>query len=270
MKVNYEYQHEKLKDVSLFRIDNDVYDAHFHSNMEMCYVLSGKINITLNGQRILLEQDDYVLFLPNDIHSYQTEGDSTIYILVTPVEAVQQFLGLIRHKKPRRQYLIENQNSQLIKEGLEKLTECMENPLRRRGCLYDILGIFYENMDFSESKKEEVNVLPNKIIEYLNENFKGNISLKKMSFDLGYNTYYLSHFFNYYFNCSFKQYLHILRLKHFITLVREENSSITDAALSSGFNSVRTLNRVFKEEFGMTPKEYRKNSLPGKLNYNNM
>ena len=121
-----------------------------------------------------------------------------------------------------------------------------------------------------KSKKEEVNVLPNKIIEYFNENFKGNISLKKMSFDLGYNTYYLSHFFNYYFNCSFKQYLHMLRLKHFITLVREENSSITDAALSSGFNSVRTLNRVFKEEFGVTPKEYMKNSISGKLNYNNM
>lgn len=42
MKAIYEYQHEKLKDVSLFRMENDVYDAHFHSNVEMCYVLSGK------------------------------------------------------------------------------------------------------------------------------------------------------------------------------------------------------------------------------------
>ena len=35
------------------------------------------------------------------------------------------------------------------------------------------------------------------------------------------------------------------------------NASITDIAHASGFQTVRTFNRVFSEQTGMTPTEYR-------------
>ena len=41
-------------------------------------------------------------------------------------------------------------------------------------------------------------------------------------------------------------------------MIANKENSITDIAYACGFQSVRSFNRIFKEEIGCTPKEYQK------------
>ena len=45
---------------------------HFHKNYEITYVLSGQVEMTLNGIKTLLSAGDFVLIFPNEFHAYRT------------------------------------------------------------------------------------------------------------------------------------------------------------------------------------------------------
>jgi len=112
-------------------------------------------------------------------------------------------------------------------------------------------------MQFSENAPEShEKLLPLKIISYLSEHFTEDVTLRNVAEELGYNSYYISKFFNGYFKCSFTDYVNMLRLRRFITLQQESDKNITENAMACGFGCIRTFNRAFKKEFGMTPKEY--------------
>ena len=68
----------------------------------------------------------------------------------------------------------------------------------------------------------------------------------------------LSRVFSRTFHTNFNRYLNELRLSTALSLLENPKETITDAALSAGFTSLRTFNRVFGERFHMPPREYRK------------
>ena len=71
------------------------------------------------------------------------------------------------------------------------------------------------------------------------------------------NKYYISHIFNERLNISFTDFINSLRIEHACSLL-ERGANITEVALSSGFSSVRTFNRVFLQTLNTTPRDYLK------------
>ena len=62
---------------------------------------------------------------------------------------------------------------------------------------------------------------------------------------------------------TFTEYIGKLRMEHIQFLLidpREQRTPIANLAYGSGFNSVRTFNRLFKETYGLTPGEFRSSS----------
>ena len=63
---------------------------------------------------------------------------------------------------------------------------------------------------------------------------------------------------------TFGAYIGKLRLEHIQNLLldpKEETTPIAVLGYSSGFNSARTLNRLFKETYGLTPGEFRNGAM---------
>ena len=85
------------------------------------------------------------------------------------------------------------------------------------------------------------------------------LSLTKIAQELGYSPYALSRVFSGTFHTNFNQYLNELRLNLALNLMENEQESLTDLAMDAGFGSMRTFNRVFRERFHTSPREYRKN-----------
>lgn len=88
------------------------------------------------------------------------------------------------------------------------------------------------------------------------------ISLTRMAKDLGYSPYSLSRVFSSTFHTNFNQYLNELRLGRAIDLLENTSETVTEIAWNSGFTSLRTFNRVFKDRFRLSPKEYRNKKSP--------
>ena len=115
---------------------------------------------------------------------------------------------------------------------------------------------------FSEMKmvdKDEIggDNLIYKAVEYVARNFNKEISLDKMAYDLCVSKYVLSRLFAKTFHCNFNRYVNEVRLNHVVALLESKKDSIINIGLDAGFESQRTFNRVFKERFKMTPREYR-------------
>ena len=96
-----------------------------------------------------------------------------------------------------------------------------------------------------------------KSAEYVAKNFKEKLSLDKMACDMGINKYVLSRLFTKTFHCNFVTYVNAIRLNYAVAMIKGTNESITNICYSCGFESQRTFNRVFKERYRMTPREYR-------------
>lgn len=128
----------------------------------------------------------------------------------------------------------------------------VSNPRLLKGYLCIFLNFLLEQLTLHPNTAEQPE-LCQKIAEYLNAHFTENISLSSLSHDLGYNKYHISHVCNENFGCSLSDYVNHLRVEHAMGLLMHSNLSITDVCYASGFNSLRTFYRVFKERYGQTP-----------------
>ena len=94
-------------------------------------------------------------------------------------------------------------------------------------------------------------------MEYVAKNFRQKITLDKMAHDLGISKYVLSRLFAKTFHCNFATYVNGIRLKYAVFMLDGSKESITNICYDCGFESQRTFNRVFKERYRITPREYR-------------
>jgi AraC-like DNA-binding protein len=87
------------------------------------------------------------------------------------------------------------------------------------------------------------------------------LSLSKLSSLLGISTNQLSQVINQNLNTNFYKFVNSYRIKEVQVKLKDskyDHYSILGIAFESGFNSKSTFNKIFKEETGMTPSEYKK------------
>ena len=94
---------------------------------------------------------------------------------------------------------------------------------------------------------------------YINEHYMENLTLDEVANFAGFNRYYFSRSFKKQTGYFFKDYLCRKRLEAAVGLLVRTKASIREVALQSGFGSVATFNRVFREKNGSTPTRYRAN-----------
>ena len=131
------------------------------------------------------------------------------------------------------------------------------NPIEQTGYLNVLLGAFLRLAEYSAEESVETD-LSSKMILYINEHYKENITLSSIAHALGYNKHHLSRCFRASFHVTLNEYINTLRLRNAVTMIRENNKDITACALESGFGSLRTFYRTFTGEYGCSPKEYLK------------
>ena len=94
------------------------------------------------------------------------------------------------------------------------------------------------------------------ILEYVSQNFQEDISLQSIARALGYNYQYLSKIFNRTMNINFKTLVNHYRFEYARQqLLNNPEKSISEIAFESGFQSIRSFNRIYREISGSTPNQ---------------
>jgi len=91
-----------------------------------------------------------------------------------------------------------------------------------------------------------------RITEYIRANLGGDLTAQAIAGALFLPRRRLASVFSQYAGISLNEYVNTLRIRRANALL-DEGSSVTNAALESGFQSIRTFNNVYKRLTGQTP-----------------
>ncbi len=107
----------------------------------------------------------------------------------------------------------------------------------------------------SVKDKKTDNLVIDKLIQFINDNFSHNISLQDAAEKVFFNPAYCSRFFKEQTGENFSDYLLQVRMQHAVKLLRE-NKKINDISKACGYQSSGYFTRVFKDYYNCTPSEY--------------
>jgi YesN/AraC family two-component response regulator len=95
------------------------------------------------------------------------------------------------------------------------------------------------------------------VAAFIDNNFSADLTREMLAEKVCMNKSKFSKAFNERFGKSLRSYLNDIRMKKAADLLRNRDLSIGEIAFSVGFGSVEHFIRVFKETYGMSPREYR-------------
>ena len=237
-------------------------DFHFHSQIEICYVTEGEVDALVNDHLKRLKKGELSVALGYDTHRYLSVGDARFTVLVVPPEVCREFETALCGKTISDPFITVGEAADRIGACIREIKAHaergrMENALLTRGDLYLILGLIAQNVTFEEGGSiHSGSDLVSKILIYVHEHYREDISLSSIAAHFGYNENYLSGLFKSSVHIGLLRYINLLRLKNAVALMQERKHSAEFCALKSGFRSVRTFYRAFRETLGCSPKEY--------------
>lgn len=223
-------------------------EPHFHRQFEILYVVEGENEVIINTTKRLLSAGEIAFADSYDIHAFQSKKGCMSVSIIFPYAVMHNFI-----KQRGTNRFAENFISK--KDALEFIP--ILTMMQRYKNMHDLLlnslaeaflGLLLRTYPLIPAKSKQSELIY-KILNYLEDNFRSNITLEITANHFGYNKFYFSKLFHFYFHCNFNTYLNSLRVRHARRLIEQEGLSVLNAALDSGFNSMPTFYRAYKKQY---------------------
>lgn len=95
----------------------------------------------------------------------------------------------------------------------------------------------------------------NEMVEYVRSHFAEKITLDMLSSKYSFSKNYICNMFSKYLNTSLTCYLTNLRMEYAMNMLRDKSRLIKDVAIESGYSDYYHFFKVFKQYYGVSPKE---------------
>lgn len=249
------YQMQYSTDKFFFRIEREEnfnFPLHVHSAFEVIVITRGTMCITINGEKYFLKSGDAALIFPNQIHSLQCINDSEHILCIFSKKLVNHYSKSVQNFFPKSNQFLPN-----IK-NIELLKSCNEYTpiISMKGVLYLLCGDFDTQAEYIKKQGDVHDDLISKIFEYVDENYKGECTLKTLEENMPYSYVYLSRCFKQHCGITFNVYVNNCRIGEACRLLQTTDYSILKVSSECGYSSLRSFNRNFKEIMALTPKQY--------------
>ncbi|MBZ4647267.1 MAG: hypothetical protein PWR27_2469 [Petroclostridium sp.] len=257
--------------------ENFDYPFHWHNAVELVYVLENGYKVNVNSGEYHLNEKDILIIAGGDIHGFYTRNNKGRRVFIQfdismldgfgDMNAVKPFLSQTKkisfQDDKHLHHALEEQILRIIAE-YEKKEFAYALNLNAR--IYDIIVILSRNLISKISSGNEGGTVKkvcgleklSKAFKYIEENYQNNITLKDVSKATGFSEYHFSRIFKEITEKNFHSYLTEFRIKKAEKLLMNTDTTVAQAAHATGFNSIATFNRTFKEIKGCTPTLYRK------------
>ncbi len=246
----------------------------------LLYILDGKGKISIENTSYSLTKNTLLYICGDSKYSIETDSILNLYSLNFDLsqnhsELILPFMPLEFDKTsshtPIDNCIIENSNflnlfliltngtefqstvSDIVKEySTQKL-------FFREICSSILKNLLIELHRTNANKSDNSTDTVKKIIDYIDSNFRKDVTNKELANIAGYHEYYLNRLFINSVGISMHKYILNLRINESKRLLLNTNMSISDIAFQVGFNSNTHFATYFKKETTMTPFEYRCN-----------
>lgn len=248
-----------------------IISKHWHSSIEIFYIITGGIDLWVNSEKYELYNDNLMVVNINEIHSSQYKQNGDGVLLQIPHEFVKSYYPHIDNISFVCNSVLETNNVDKyckLKNMLKEIDYIYNEGkdgyvLKSYSLLFDILFELITNFSISKPDKESIKSKKNlerltKIVEYIKENKKSDLSLDMVAEKVNLTPQYLSKYFQKYMGVSYIKYLNSLRFESAYKELVNTDLSITYIAIENGFPDAKAFNKLFKKVYGVNPGEYRK------------
>ena len=236
---------------------------HWHNFIEVEMVIGGSGYNMLNGQRFQLSRGSLYLLRLIDFHEVHPEPElKLLHMCLDESLLSEDLLNQLATDKPLtytvdeeetgimerlfRLIIDENNSEAPDKRYLKHLLICI---------LLRILKLVPDNSDgYSRFKEKPIRTA----ILYLHMHFRENPSLKEIAEIVHYNASHFSTTFHKELGTTYCEYLNVLKINYAKELLISTSLKITEICYESGFTSHSNFLRLFKEQVGVSPMQFRK------------
>lgn len=276
MKREYELvPHPQMASIHAFLVRIDYRVPHAHMEIEVGVILDGVLHVTTNRGETVFRPGDMYYLNPMEFHELRSQGETVLVLAIQISESmITPYYPIIRHLSIQNPavhpYFSDAESSYqgcltLAIRLMLYYLECA--PYYEFHCtalLNQLLLRLYSRLPSTTLSEPEIaskdsrNSRTNRILDYIDQNYKRKLLLSEIAAREGITLTHLSHFFKETLNMTFQNYLSERRFSHAVTLLETTDLSMLDISLASGFSDVRYLNQLCRKHYSCTPTAYRK------------
>ena len=222
--------------------------------------MKGSLELGVGLELFHMEEGDIGLVFPDVNHHCQvfSEQYSEVLYINIPTRTLGTYEELLKRKAPVYPVIKYGELPSEIYPAIQSMKGSVpKNIWIVQAYLQVIFVRCIPLLTLTEKSQVGSNDLIYQTVSYISANFRKSFLLEDMAKDLGVSKYVLSRVFSKTFHRNFNQFLNEQRLNYVTIHLECSDESITDICMNAGFESQRTFNRVFRERYRMTPREYR-------------
>ena len=260
--------------------DNDEYEdypAHWHTNPEIIMPTENIYTVECYNQIITLREGDIVLICPGCIHTlYAPEKGRRIIFQadINPLRFMKEIETLVTIISPL--IVITPEDFPSIYDKVKSLLLEIKNEYLSSSTSFSEVSIYSKTLEIitligrsraaagmetpspdAPRKQEEYIEKFIEICNYISAHCSDELNLEAVASMSGFSKFYFSRLFKQFTNVSFYKYVNQKRIEKAAKMLTKPNISITNVALSCGFESLSSFIHMFKIVKGCTPTEFR-------------
>ena len=234
-----------------------VFPGEAHPMAELLYVDKGSIHSVADGQELLLQQGDMVLYSPQQWHMQYADPDQAPRIVTVGFWA----RGAQWENLCNRRFRSDRESLGL----LQRILRCQERD--EVDSLFSLLTLLLLHLQ-ADGQKAEVaagksvltgeNTIIRKAQQYIREHVQEKLTVPVVAQRVGVSPSYLTALFHKHLEFSPAEYIRRVKLQQSKQLIREGQMNFTQIAEALQYSTVHHFSRQFKQMFGLTPTEYAK------------
>lgn len=232
-----------------------------HPVVELTYVDQGSLHSVVDGQDILLEQGDLMLYGPNQWHMQYADitvaprfmtlsfdpGDFDLTELYnrkfrSPQKAIDLLGKMLREQENMDglsgDFLMNFLSLVLL--TLKRLSHAPADVLRSNHCITN------------------ENEIIRKAQQYISTHIRSRLTVPLVAENTDVSTSYLTALFHKHLQISPGEYIRRIKLQESKLMIREGTLNFTEIAQTLQYSTIHHFSRQFKEKFGITPSQYAK------------
>lgn len=251
---------------------------HWHAQVEINFIYSGGMTYRMAGHTVELVAGDLCIFWGGQPHQavHTAPGTELIAIHLPLVHFFRLRLTAdLMHRLTRGATIVTRHEGHADEENFRRLAQYMhsDDPERREHAIDEVLlrinRINYEPYRLIDAEESSTsanepldphsfrNVID--ICAYITENFRDDIGSADVASFMEIHPKYAMSVFKKSTGMTLNEYITLLRLSYAQSLLLEDDITVLDVAMESGFGSLSAFSQSFRKVTGLTPTDFRKN-----------
>lgn len=249
-------------------LKNTQTDLHYHHAYQIYYVIDGEREYLIGDTFFNVSKGDLVWVPIDTMHCTEGKGAARYILHFRPAFIDKYIQPHMRDKLIRNAPFVFHGDSatdatlnRLLSNMLSEYERQIKQPQYAdefilAGHLLQLLFLLCTSENTYRPITSEDSRMT-KIVKYINENYAYISGMDEIANKFYVSKYYLCRLFKENLGVSFVSYLNTVKIRAACELLRTKKMNLAEIATKCGFNSTPYFCKVFKNEKGVSPSEYR-------------